>query len=391
MPGNKTKGSLLDRVDAVLPSIAERAADTELLRMLPLENVELLKETGYTRAMVPQRFGGAEEHFVEFSQCSRRIACACPSTGWVMHLLSQHAHAVASFDEKVQEEIWGRDPNTFVCSSVAPIGTFTRTGDGYRLSGRFRFSSGCDHAQWTMVGGYCKNDNGENEHLLAILPANDYKIIDTWYAAGLKGTGSKDLEIENVLVPEYRVESFFALATGQSRGVGINSSDLFRIPFMAVFGAGFSTVVLGIADGMLQVYTDNLKQRARAYTGALMLQSMPAYMRLAESSHELHAATLILENDWADFVSHSERGEVPNMNTQVEWRTNQAYAVKLAVQGVDRLYEASGGSAAMQNQAAQRYWRDIHVASAHAYTDYDVAAQILGRHLAGLPADPDLL
>ncbi|MFT7459255.1 MAG: alkylation response protein AidB-like acyl-CoA dehydrogenase [Planctomycetota bacterium] len=361
------------------------------MRMVPMENVELLKETGYTRGLLPRRFGGSKEDFLEFSHCSRKIAAACPSTGWVMHLLSAHAHAVAAFDEKVQEEIWGKDADTFVCSSVAPTGTFTRTDEGYRVSGRYRFSSGCDHAQWALLGGYCENEAGDKEHLLALLPALDYQIIDTWHAAGLKGTGSKDLQVDDVLVPEYRAESFYALATGQSRGVGVHDSDLYRIPFMAVFGAGFSTIVLGIADGMLRNYTDYLKKRTRAFTGAKMLQSIPACMRLAESSHELNAASLILENDWADFVSHGVQTKAPTEDTQVKWRTNQAYAVKLAVQAADRLYEASGGSAAMESHAAQRYWRDIHVASAHAYTDYDVAAQILGRHLAGLPPDPELL
>ncbi len=239
--------------------------------------------------------------------------------------------------------------------------------------------------------GIVKNDSGGKDHLLALLPVGDYRIIDTWYAAGLKGTGSKDLEIDDIFVPEYRVESFLALASGQSRGVGIHDSDLLRIPFMAVFGAGFSTIALGIADGMIDAYTGYLKKRTRAFTGAKVQQSMPAYMRLAESTHDLHAATLILEKDWADFEAHGKEGKAPDPDTQVRWRTNQSYAAKLGVQAVDRLYEASGGGAAMQSQTAQRYWRDIHVVSVHVYTDYDVAVQILGQHLAGLPADPDLL
>ena len=387
----KTNVSLLDRVDAASTTIAARAAECESMRMVPPENVAILKETGYTRGMVPRRFGGSEEHFPDFSRCTRRIAAACPSTGWTMHLLSAHAHIVAAFDEKLQEEVWGSNPDTFVCSSIAPMGSFTRTADGYRVSGRYRFSTGCDHAQWTFVGGYGENDNGDKEWLTAILPAGDYQIIDTWHAAGLKGTGSKDLEVNDVLVPEYRVESLSALATGQSRGVGVNDSTLFRIPFMAVFGAAFSTVALGIVDGMLRTYTDYLKKRTRAFTGAEVLQSMPACMRLAESTHELHAATLVLEEDWADFETHGEKAIAPDADTQVHWRTNQAHAVRLMVRAVDRLYEASGGGAAMESHAAQRYWRDMHTVAAHAYTDYDVAAQVLGRHLAGLPADPDLL
>lgn len=383
--------TLVARVDKVAAAIAGRAAACEELRMVPPENVALLKETGYTRGLVPRRYGGSEENLAAFNRASRRLAAACPSTGWVMHLLSAHAHVVAAFDRRVQDEVWGSGPDTFVCSSVAPVGRFQRVDGGYRVSGRYRFSSGCDHARWTLVGGLCPNESGGQDHLLAILPQGDYSIIDTWHVAGLRGTGSKDLEITDRFVPEYRVESLMDLAMGKSRGVGTHDGALYRIPFMAVFGAGFATVALGIADGMLGAYRDYLEKRVRVFTGAKVAGSMPACMRLAESTHEVHAAALILEHDWADFVAHGEAGRAPDEDTQVRWRTNQAFAVKLAVRAVDRLYEASGGAATHHSHPAQRYWRDIHTAAAHAYTDYDVAAQILGRHLAGLPRDPTLL
>jgi alkylation response protein AidB-like acyl-CoA dehydrogenase len=118
---------------------------------------------------------------------------------------------------------------------------------------------------------------------------------------------------------------------------------------------------------------------------------MPSYMRLAESAHELYAATLMLEKDWTEFVAFAAGKLELTPNTLAGWRTNQAFAVKLAVRATDRLYEASGGTAGYLKSAAQRYWRDVHMAASHYYVDYDLAARILGRHLMGLPPDRSLI
>ncbi len=180
---------------------------------------------------------------------------------------------------------------------------------------------------------------------MALLPRSDYQIIDTWFTSGLKGSGSKDILVEDALVPEHRVESMGALFMGQSAGVGVHPGTLYKIPFSAIFGASFSVVALGAADGMVQSYKDRLQGRISAITGQKALDAMPSYMRLAESAHELQAATLLLEKDWNEFVAFAN-GELDlTPDVMANWRTNQAFAVKLAVRATDRLYEASGGTA----------------------------------------------
>jgi alkylation response protein AidB-like acyl-CoA dehydrogenase len=354
--------------------------------------VQALRNIGYLRAMVPSSYGGGEEDPVDLYRSARLLASVCPSTAWAMQLLMGHSHVVAAFSKEAQDEIWGKSPENIACSSVAAVGKFERTPKGIRVSGRYQFSSGCDHAQWGIFGGHLANAHtGEPEHCLAILPRADYQIIDTWFSSGLKGSGSKDILIENALVPEYRVESMGALFMGKSAGIGLHPGMLYRIPFSAIFGASFSVVALGAADGMVEAYKDRLEGRISAITGQKAIDAMPSYMRLAESAHELQAATLLLEKDWNEFVAFANGSLELTPDVMANWRSNQAFAVKLAVRATDRLYEASGGTAGYLKSPAQRFWRDIHMASGHYYVDYDLAARIFGRHLMGLPPDRSLI
>jgi alkylation response protein AidB-like acyl-CoA dehydrogenase len=383
---------MTERMRGILPRIASRVGECEEIRMVPAANVEDLRGIGYLRAMVPRAYGGGEEDPVDLYRAARLLASVCPSTAWATQLLMGHSHVLAAFSKQAQDDIWGRSSESVACSSVAAMGKFERTPKGIRVSGRYQFSSGCDHADWAILGGFLTNqDTGEPEHCLALLPKSDYQIIDTWFTSGLKGSGSKDILVEDALVPEHRVESMGALFMGKSAGVGVHPGALYKIPFSAIFGASFSVVALGAADGMVQSYKDRLQGRISAITGQKALDAMPSYMRLAESAHELQAATLLLEKDWKEFVEFANGELELTPDVMANWRTNQAFAVKLAVRATDRLFEASGGTAGYLKSPAQRFWRDVHMAAGHYYVDYDLAARILGRHLMGLPPDRSLI
>ncbi|MRX52284.1 flavin-dependent monooxygenase [Paracoccus sp. S-4012] len=386
------QASMTERMRDILDTVAANTAKAEELRRVPDENVEALRSIGYLRAMVPSAYGGGEESPVDLYRAARLLASVCSSTAWAMQLLMGHAHVVAAFSKQAQDEVWGENPDTYVCSSVAPRGTFTAVEGGWRLTGRYQFSSGCDHAHWTILGGMRPHaETGEPEYCLALVPMSEVQIIDTWFTSGLKGTGSKDLAVEDVFVPEHRVEPIGALFTGQARGSGLHPGELYRIPFSAIFGASFSVVALGAADGMMATYTERQKDRVRALTGQKAVDSASSYMRLAESHQDLRAATALIEKDWHDFLALA-RGEIEfTPDLMAGWRSTQSYVVKLAVQATDRLFNASGGSAGYLDNPAQRFWRDIHMAAGHYYVDYDVASRILGRHLMGLEPEAGVI
>lgn len=383
---------LLERVREILPRIAENANLAEQERKVPEENIRLLKETGLHRAFLPKAYGGYEVSLPDFAECVVELAGACAGTAWAFSLLCTHNHQLAMFSKELQDEIWKDNPDATASSSIAPFSTIEEVEGGIILSGEMGWSSGCDWAEWAIVGCNRFDDEGNKVYSFAVIPREDYTIIDDWYAMGMRGSGSKTLKIENVFIPEHRIESAHDMMTGQSKGFGLYpESKIFYTPYRPYFASGFSAISLGVAERMLEAFKERTKNRVRAYTGAHVGTATPALMRIAESTHQVAAARALLEKTWQDHKVHGERKQYPDRETLTFWRTNQAYAVKMCIEAVDRLFGAAGASAWFDGNEMQRLFRDSHMTGAHAYTDYDVCAQILGRELMGLEPDPTMV
>ena len=388
----KRPNPLLEDLTSILPTIAANAFRAEQDRQVPVESIALLKSIGLHRAFQPKAFGGMELSLPQFADCIALLAGACASTAWAMSLLCTHSHQLALFSAQLQQEVWGRDPNATASSSIAPFGRTEEVEGGVLLSGEMGWSSGCDHAEWAIVGFRRNNAQCTQDYCFAVLPRSDYQIRDDWFAAGMKGSGTKTLIIDKAWVPEHRIQKAKDMMEGKSAGFGLYpDSKVFYSPYRPYFASGFSTVSLGVAERMLEVFREKTRTRVRAYTGTAVGAATPALMRLAESTHQVGAARAFLEKTWVDHAEHSEQQRYPNRETLAFWRTNQAYATKMCIQAVDRLFEAAGGNAWFDQNEMQRLFRDSHMTGAHAYTDYDVCAQILGRELMGLEPDPSMV
>jgi alkylation response protein AidB-like acyl-CoA dehydrogenase len=179
---------------------------------------------------------------------------------------------------------------------------------------------------------------------------------------------------------------------GRSTGFGLYpDSNIYYSPYRPYFACGFAAISLGVAERMLVAFKEKTQNRVRAYTGASVGTATPALMRLAESTHQVAAARAFLEKTWQEHAEHGRRHQYPSHETLTFWRTNQAYAVKMCIESVDRLFSAAGATSWMESNEIQRLFRDSHMTGAHAYTDYDVCAQILGRELMGLEPDPTMV
>jgi alkylation response protein AidB-like acyl-CoA dehydrogenase len=376
-------------ISELLPLIASNANRTEQGRQVAEENVAALRQAGFFLAFQPRRFGGIEIGADEYGPAVVELAGACASTAWATGLLAQHAHMIALMSDELQHEIWDEDRHALVSSSVAPLGKAEPVAGGIRLSGRFGWSSGCDHATWAILG-FRRPDpllDGNVTTHYAVVPRSDYVIHDDWHVAGLNGTGSKTLIVDDIFVPEHRIDSGYALSSGQSKGFGSNDGDIFHSHFAHWFAMGFSAVSIGIARRFMELYAEKASTRVRAYTGANVGDTAPAYMRLAESHHQVSAAYASLFSDWSAFTARARSRVLPTPAEDVYWRSNQSYTTKLAIEAVDRLFTASGGSAWFQHNEMQRLYRDAKMTGAHTYSDYDIAAQSLGRSLLGLRRD----
>src|SRR3954451_12318686 len=282
---------VLDAVRDLLPALAERAQETEDARRVPVENVRALQAAGFFRLLQPRRYEGIEASPVDFYRGVRLVSSACGSTGWVSSVLGVHPWQLAIYDDRAQQEVWGEDPATLVSSSYAPMGRATPVDGGFTFSGRWSFSSGCDHAQWIFLGGLVLGPEGTPiDFRTFLLPRADYEIEDVWDTVGLRGTGSNDIIVKDAFVPEHRTLSF--MDTGRCYGPGqeLNTNPIYKLPFASVFSNTISVPVLGMATGAYDAYVSWTKERVRASTGGKASDDSYNQIRIAEAAYKIETA-----------------------------------------------------------------------------------------------------
>jgi len=388
--------SLSDRVRPHLAAIAKGAAGSEAARTVPAENIEIIREAGFMRALLPAPLGGDERQLWDFCEGVRIVSKACPSTGWVAGVLNVHPAALCHFDVSVQNEILATGPDTISCSSGSPLMKAKLAEGGIVVSGRGRFSSGCDHAEWAMVGVKAPDTSDASyperrfRDFLFMAHRSEFVIDDTWYTAGLRGTGSKDLVFDKLFVPFRRMERMDAIMFNYSHGAGTVDSWLARVPFPLVFQVFMPAVALGCADGMIEEFTKRQRTRKNVLTGAQGILNPAHYMRLAESAHELECLSVYYRHLVEQIQRHGEQGERLTEEKFLSMQSKIPYLTRRAIHLIDRLMEAAGASAMADFNAMQRYWRDSHTAGLHVASDYDVSLQQHGRFMVGLGLTPDL-
>ena len=142
--------------------------------------------------------------FSLFSRIVEELTYGCASSAWVYAVLAEHQWIIAQYPEQAQIDVWGDDPQAVASSSLAPRAAAKRVAGGWRLSGRYPFSSGCDYAQWAILGAFL-GEMGDPRHIAYLLvPLAEIEIVDDWQVLGLAGTGSKSLVLHDVFIPEHR-------------------------------------------------------------------------------------------------------------------------------------------------------------------------------------------
>jgi 3-hydroxy-9,10-secoandrosta-1,3,5(10)-triene-9,17-dione monooxygenase len=383
---------LMARAEALVPALRERAARAEQLRRLPDETIADLHRSGLFRMLQPARVGGSELPYRALCELTAVIAEGCGSTAWVLANLAAHHWLLGMWPPAAQDEIWGESPDDLISSAlVFPRGRAQRVPGGYRLSGRWPFSSGIDCARWNMIGAFCIDEEiGRSEPRMFLLPASDYRIIDTWQVIGLAGTGSKDVEVTDVFVPEYRTLAAEQITGGPNPGSAVNPAPLYRLPAISLFSFAIAGVSLGIARGTVRDYTAATRTRRSEYSGKNLADFSTVQVRLAEAAALVDAAEAIMLRDCDEAMRITEAGVVPSLEQKARYRRDGAYAATLCTRAVDLLFTASGGGGIYERNPIQRAFRDVHAANAHYALSWSVNAAIYGRVALGLPPDAPL-
>lgn len=247
-------GELIARAEALVPYLREQAATHRSERRITSDTIARLNEAGLFRVIQPRRYGGYEMSPEVFGEILTTLARGDASMGFVYGVIAVHSFHLAFYDDRAAQDVWGEDDSVLIGSPYAPNGKATRVEGGYRVSGRWSFSSGCDNCQWNFLGGTIEDEAGPlMERMYAFLiPRSDSEIVDTWNVVGLQGSGSKDIVVEDAFVPEYRVQRFPIYDHTAHPGTTINDGPLFRVPFMPLFTRAVSSAALGGLEGMIE-------------------------------------------------------------------------------------------------------------------------------------------
>jgi alkylation response protein AidB-like acyl-CoA dehydrogenase len=382
--------SLESAAAALAPRVRELADETERGRRLPPELVEAFARAGIFRMLVPRRFGGGEAGVATMIATLEALSRADGSAGWCAMIGATSGVVAAYLPESDAREIYGSDPHVVSGGVFAPHGRAIVADGGYRLSGRWPFASGCEHCGWLMAGAVVIEDgkprllpSGMPDSRLMLFPHSQAQIVDTWNVSGLRGTGSHDLEIHDLLVPAGRSTS---IITDHPREQG----PLYRFPVFGLLAIGGAAVALGIARASI----DELVRLAAAKvpTGGRRRLSERGVVQteLAEAEAMIGAARAFLFEACAQaWQAASAASELP-IAARARLRLAATHATVTSAKVVDLMYNAGGGTSIYSGSPLQRCFRDVHVVTQHVMVA-PATLELVGRILFGLETDTSML
>jgi 3-hydroxy-9,10-secoandrosta-1,3,5(10)-triene-9,17-dione monooxygenase len=388
--GDHAYAAMMARATALVPQLRERAAQTEELRRLPPETERDLHESGLFRIVQPKRVGGSEFDYVSLVDFADTIALADASVAWNLANLSSHHWMLAMFAPTAQDAVWTKDVNALIASSfVFPAGRAKKVEGGYVLRGRWPFSSGVDASEWNMLAGIVSSDDEADgiEYRIFLLHKSDYKIIDTWHASGLRGTGSNDVEVHDVFVAQPMTLAVADLAGGPTPGSAANPNALYALPVFSLFPYVLSGVALGNAQACLDDYIELARHRASTYNRAKLADLQSTKIKIAEASAKIDAARLIMRSTCIKAMADARAGHIPDMAAKTRSRRDGAYSVNLCTEAVSLLFAASGARGLYTSGALQRQFRDASAINSHIAFNFDAQGTNFGRVALGLPSE----
>lgn len=377
--------TLVGRARDLGPKLRARVPEAEAHRRVPKQSIDEIVVAGLGgRMLTPRRFGGDELFLDTVFEVAVELGKECASTAWCATLLPHGCHMVALFPGDAQEAVWANGPDPCIAASLPPAAKVEKVRGGYRLTGEHRFASGVDHASWVIVSGLIRDGDRAVNHQFLVRPG-DYRVVDDWYAAGMRATGSKTIVLDGVFVPETFRLAAPALIAGECPGSELNPNPLYRMPLALHGGLTFVGPAMGAARGAYEYFVEWTRSR-KTETGISVAESEVVQEAVAMTAADLDVAELLIRGA----LRIAREPEPPDLAQRAEILRNYTRATQLLTGSIDRLIRHSGTRSFLESNPLQQKWRDIHMMASHvAFTQENL--KHFGRLTLGLDRDPRML
>ena len=368
-----TADEALRRARDLVPALRARADAAEGGRQMQPETLADLHRTGLFRFHQPKRWGGMELPFVSIFDLCVEIGRGCASTAWNVGNLGIHHWLLALYDERAQEETWGKDPDVLIASGIAyPQGRGRRVDGGFVVSGFWNFSSGVDVSAWNMLAVTVRDGERVVDHRMCLVPRSDYEIVDDWQVLGMRSTGSKSVRANEIFVPEHRALCMY-LARGGSEfpGATVNPGALYRVALPGLSSHCLAGAGVGNALAALELTIAAIKERSTNYTGLRMRDFQAVQLRVARAGAMIEAAQLLVRDDCLAGQRIAAEGGVPTIEEKLRYRRNVAWAMDQCTEAIDSLHALAGANGIYDRYPIQRLFRDQHALAAHIGYSFD--------------------
>ncbi len=335
---------LIAHARAMIPVLAKRSQEQRKQRQVLSETVVEMQQAGFFRVLQPRRWGGYEMDLHTFYDIQFALAEGDMSSAWLYGVLGVHPWFMAILDDRAAQDVWGSDNTALICSSLMPAGKATAVEGGFRLSGHWRYASGCAHCDWVLLGALLASPSGgPPEGRIFLVPRKDYRTVDTWQVSGLQGTGSIDVVLDDVFVPAYRTQAMIDNFKLVGAGQAVNTSSLYRMPFGQIFVRGISTSALGALQGMFTAFLDYGRTRVTR-AGGRSAENPMVQLLCAETAGTIDEMKTTLHRTFEKLHGYAQRGETPPLNERLMFKFQSTSVTERSTLLAARIFKASGAA-----------------------------------------------
>ncbi len=379
-----TRAELVARAQAMLPALRARADQCEAGNKVPDATIADFQAAGFFKILQPARFGGYEMDVETFYDVQMKVAEGCMSSAWVLGVVAVHNWQLALFAPEAQDDVWAQDPATLISSSYMPKAQVTRVDGGFRISGRWGFSSGVDHCQWAFLGGLVPDpETGVPDFWTFLVPRQDFIVHRCWNTIGLGGTGSHDVEVQDAFVPAHRTHRSKDGFAATNPGAKSNPGPLYKLPFGQVFVRAVSSSSIGALQGALDHFVANGAKRKSNNTGASSTGDPDVQVLIAETQSAIDEMKCVLMRNFAVLNERARAGEQADIATRLRFRHQSAQIAGRCGELITRMYHLGGADGISRGNVIARTFCDIHTGRTHVANNPNAVGRNFGSVMLG--------